>query len=58
MNEHRPRILLLYACWGLCSSWCMLSVWWSSVWDITGVQIETAGPPTGSPFSSASFSLL
>jgi hypothetical protein len=37
---------------------CILPGWWSSVWDILGSRlIETAGPPTGSPSSLASFSL-
>jgi hypothetical protein len=31
LNEHRPSSPLLYVCWGPHISWCMLSVWWSSV---------------------------
>jgi hypothetical protein len=27
-------------CWGLHISWCMLPGWWSSVWEILGVQIS------------------
>jgi hypothetical protein len=27
-------------CWRPHISWCMLSVWWSSVWEISGVQIN------------------
>ena len=40
LNEHRPGSPLLYVCWGPQISWCMLSVWWSSVWEISGVQIN------------------
>ena len=40
LNEHRPRSPLLYVCWGPHINWCMLSVWWSSVWEISGVQIN------------------
>jgi hypothetical protein len=39
LNEHRPRSSLLYICWGPHISWYMLSVWWSSFWEIAGVQI-------------------
>lgn len=39
-NEHRTGSPLLYACWGPHISWYMLSVWWSSVWKISGVQIK------------------
>jgi hypothetical protein len=46
-------------CWGPHISCCMLPFWWSSVWGILGsIVIETAGPPTGSPSYSASFSLF
>jgi hypothetical protein len=55
--EHRPRSPLLYVCWGPHISWCMLPVWRSNVWEISGFQIETAGLPTGLPSSSASSSL-
>jgi hypothetical protein len=27
-------------CWEPHISWCMLSVWWSSVWEISGVQLN------------------
>jgi hypothetical protein len=27
-------------CWELHISWCMLPVWWPSVWEISGVQIN------------------
>lgn len=37
ISESRPRSLLLYVCWGLHISLCMLSAWWSSVWEILGV---------------------
>jgi hypothetical protein len=58
LNEHRPGSLLLYVCWRPHISWYMLSVWWSSVWENSVSRlIETAGPPTRSPFSSVSFSL-
>jgi hypothetical protein len=57
LNEHRPSRPLLYMCWGPHISWCMLSAWCSTVGEISGVEIETAGPPTGLLFSSASFSL-
>ena len=40
LNEHKPRSPLLYVCWGLHISWCMLSVWWSNVWKISGVQLR------------------
>ena len=58
LNEHRPGSPLLYVCWGPPISWCMLlggpvfeRSWGSRL-------IETAGSPTGLPFSSASLSLL
>jgi hypothetical protein len=40
LNEHRTGSPLLYVCWGSHISWCMPSVWWSSVWEISGVQIN------------------
>jgi hypothetical protein len=40
MNEHRPGSPLLYVCWGPHISWCWLSGWWSSVWEVSGVQIN------------------
>jgi hypothetical protein len=39
LNEHRPRSPLPFVCWGPHFSWCTLSVWWSSVWEISGVQM-------------------
>jgi hypothetical protein len=39
LNEHRPGRPLLYVCWGPPINWYMLSVWWSSVWEISGAQI-------------------
>jgi hypothetical protein len=27
-------------CWGPHISWCMLPGWWSSVWEISGVQLN------------------
>jgi hypothetical protein len=40
LNEHRPGSPLLYMCWRPHISWCMLPVWWSSVWEILGVLIN------------------
>ena len=40
LNEHRPSSPLQYVSWGPHISWCMLPVWWSSVWEISGVQIS------------------
>jgi hypothetical protein len=40
LNEHRPGNPLLYVCWGLHISWCMLPGWWSSIWEILGVQVN------------------
>jgi hypothetical protein len=40
LNEHRPGSPPLYVCWGPHISCCMLLVWWSSVWEILGVQIN------------------
>jgi hypothetical protein len=40
LNEHRPRSPLLYVCWRLHISWCMLSVWLSNVWEIFQVHIN------------------
>jgi hypothetical protein len=57
LTKHRHGSPVLYMCWGPHISWCMLPGWWSSIWEISGVQvIDTAGPPTGSPSASASFS--
>ena len=40
LNEHRSGSPLLYVCWEPQSIWCMLPVWWFSVWEILGVQIN------------------
>jgi hypothetical protein len=40
LNEHRPGSPLLYVCWGPHISWCVWPGWWSSVWEISGVQIN------------------
>jgi hypothetical protein len=40
LNEHRPSSTLLYVYWEPRISWCMLPVWWSSVWEISGIQIN------------------
>jgi hypothetical protein len=40
LNKHRPWSPLLHVCWGPHMSWCMLSVWWSSIWEILGIQIN------------------
>jgi hypothetical protein len=40
LTEPRPSIPLLYMCWGPHISWCMLSVWWSSVWEILRIQVN------------------
>jgi hypothetical protein len=40
LNEHRHRSPLLYVCLGPHISWCILSIWWSSVWGNSGVQIN------------------
>jgi hypothetical protein len=39
LNEPRPSSPLMYMCLGPHISWCMLPGWWSSVWEISGVQI-------------------
>jgi hypothetical protein len=49
------EIPLHCVCWGPHISWCMLPVWWSYECSLESRLIETAVPPTGSPFSSASF---
>ena len=33
LNEHKPGSALLYVCWCPHISWCVLSVWLSSVWN-------------------------
>jgi hypothetical protein len=40
LNEHRPRHPLLCVCRSPHIRWYMQSVWWSSVWEILGVQIN------------------
>jgi hypothetical protein len=40
LNEQRPRSPLLYVCWRPHISCCMLSVWWSSVSEISGEQVN------------------
>jgi hypothetical protein len=40
LNEHSPSSPLLYVCWRLHISWCMLPNWWSSVWEILRVHIK------------------
>jgi hypothetical protein len=40
LSEHRPSSPLLFVYWGPHMSRCMLSVWWSSVWETLGVQIN------------------
>ena len=40
LSEHRPGSHLLYVCWGPHISWCMLPGWSSSVWEISGAQIN------------------
>jgi hypothetical protein len=62
MTEPRPSSPLLYVCWRPHISCCMQLSWWSSVCEISRGSrlIETVGPPTRSPSSSASsrFSLI
>jgi hypothetical protein len=38
LTKPRPGSHLLYICWGSHISWCMLPGWWSSVWELSGVQ--------------------
>jgi hypothetical protein len=40
LNEHRSSNPLIYVCWGCHISWCILPVWWSTVWEILEVQIN------------------
>jgi hypothetical protein len=35
---HSQRSPLLYICWVPHINWCMLSGWWLSVWEISGLQ--------------------
>jgi hypothetical protein len=39
LNEHRPGSPLLYGHRGPHISCCMLPVWWSSVWEISGSRL-------------------
>ena len=39
-TEVRPGSLLLYMCWGPWTSSSMLSGWWLSVWEISGVRVN------------------
>jgi hypothetical protein len=55
LNEHRPGSPLLYVCWGPHISWCMLPCWCSSIWEISGVQVNwDCWTPTGLSLSSDS----
>ena len=55
LTKPRPSSPLLCMCWGPHISWCVLTGWCPSIWDISGVQvIETAFHSTGSPSSSVS----
>jgi hypothetical protein len=58
LNEHRPEVLYCMCVGGLKSA-CVCYLFCGPVFEIFWGSrlIETAGPPTGSPFSSASFSL-
>ena len=38
--EPKTSSPLLYMCWEPHISWCMLNSWWSSVWEISGVQVN------------------
>ena len=40
LTEPRPDCPLLYMCWEPHISFCMLPGWWSSVWEISGVQVN------------------
>jgi hypothetical protein len=58
LNEHRPGSPPLYVCWGLISA-SVCCLFGCPVFEsfLGSRLIENAGPPTESPFSSASFSL-
>ena len=57
LSEARPGSALLYMCCGSHISWCMLPVWWPSVWDISRVQFSwNCWSSMGQPSSSASSS--
>ena len=48
---------LLCMCWGPHISWCIVPVWWLSVWEIPGVQVSWDGwSSMGSLYSSSSSS--
>jgi hypothetical protein len=40
LTKHRPSSPVLYTCQGPHINWCMLPGWWSSVWEISGVQVN------------------
>jgi hypothetical protein len=40
LTELRHSSPLLNMCWGLHISWYMLPGWWSSVWEMSGVQVN------------------
>jgi hypothetical protein len=40
LTKTRPSNPLQYMCWGPHIIWCMLTGWWSSVWEISGVQVN------------------
>lgn len=40
LSEPRPVSPLLYMCLGPPINWCMLPGWCSSVWEISGVQVN------------------
>jgi hypothetical protein len=40
LTEPRPGSPLLYMCSGPHISWCMLPGWFSTVWEISGVQVN------------------
>jgi hypothetical protein len=39
-TEPKQDAPLLYMCWAHHISWCMLPGWWSSVWEIAGLQVN------------------
>jgi hypothetical protein len=40
LTQPRPGSPLLYMYWGPHISWYMLPGWWSSIWEIAGVQVN------------------
>jgi hypothetical protein len=40
LTKPRPDSPLLHMCWGPHISWCMLPGWCSSIWEISGVQVN------------------